>query len=132
MLQILDISASGLSAERTRLSTIAQNLANAHTTRDAYGRPAPYCRKEVVFCANRDERGNPGVRVLDVRADPRPFRIEHDPLHPDAVAGYVRYPNVNPIEEMVDMIMASRAYEANATAMEVTKNMAASALRILA
>jgi flagellar basal-body rod protein FlgC len=132
MLGILDISASALSAERTRINTIAQNLANANTTRDAWGRPVPYRRKEVLFAAGRTTRGDPGVRVLNVREDGRPFRSEWAPDHPDAVNGYVRHPNVNVIEEMVDMIMASRAYEANVTAMELTKGMAAAALRILA
>ena len=132
MLNILDISASALSAERTRMNTIAENLANATTTRDAAGRPVPYRRKEVVFAAGRGAAGEPGVRVLDVREDLRPDRREWNPEHPDAVDGFVRYPNVNVIEEMVDMIMASRAYEANATAMDLTKSMAAATLRILA
>ena len=132
MLTILDVSASALSAERTRITTIAQNMANANTTRDAWGRPNPYRRKEVVFAAGRTDRGAPGVRVIDIRKDRRPFRKEWDPSHPDAVGGYVRYPAVNVIEEMVDMIMASRAYEANVTAIELTKSMAASSLRILA
>ncbi len=132
MLGILDISSSALSAERTRITTIAQNLANASTTRDARGRPIPYRRKEVLFAAGRTDRGEPGVRVVDVREDTRPFRREWAPEHPDAVDGYVRYPNVNVIEEMVNMIMASRSYEANVTAMDLTKSMAASTLRILA
>ncbi len=132
MLGTLDVSASALSAERIRLNTIAQNLANANTTRDAWGRPNPYRRREVVFSPERTRDGEPGVRVLDVQEDPRPFRLTWDPGHPDAVKGYVRMPNVNVIEEMVDMIMASRAYEANVTAMEVTKSMAASTLQILA
>jgi flagellar basal-body rod protein FlgC len=132
MLSILDVSASALSAERTRMNTIAENLANASTTRDAAGRLVPYRRKEVVFLAGRDARGEPGVRVGDVRTDPRPPRREWQPDHPDAVNGFVRYPNINAIEEMVDMIMASRAYEANVTAMDLTKGMAAATLRLLA
>ena len=132
MLTILDVSASALSAERARMNTIAENLANANTTRDAWGRPIPYRRKEVIFAAARDEKGDPGVRVADIREDARPFRVVWDPDHPDAVDGLVRYPNVNVIEEMVDMIMASRAYEANVTAMELTKGMAAATLRLLA
>jgi len=132
MLGALDISASALQAERIRMNTIAQNVANASTTRDAFGRPIPYRRKEVLFAAARDLKGNPGVRVVDIVEDPRPFRRVWDPAHPDAVNGYVRYPNVNVVEEMVDMIMASRAYEANVTAMELTKSMAAATLRLLA
>ena len=133
MLSVLDISASALSAERIRLNTIAQNLANANTTRNERGEAVPYRRKEVLFASARDEKGSPGVRVVDVRTDMRPLRRELDWHHPDHDAeGYVSYPNVNVMEEMVDMIMASRAYEANTTAMEVSKNMAAAALRILA
>ena len=133
MLGTLDISASALSAERVRLNTIAQNLANANTTRDAWGRPEPYRRQQVVFAPSRDMDGRPGVRVAQIRPDMRPFRRQWDPQHPDSGPdGHVRYPNINPIEEMVDMIMASRAYEANVTAMETTKHMAAATLRILA
>ena len=132
MLRVLDISASALSAERTRMNAIAENLANATTTRDAAGRPIPYRRKEVIFAAGGEVRGEPGVHVADVRDDSRPFRREWNPEHPDAVGGFVHYPNVNAIEEMVDMIMASRAYEANVTAMDLTKGMAAATLRLLA
>ena len=132
MLGILDVSASALSANRTRINTIAHNLANANTTRDSWGRPNPYRRKEVLFGSGRSERGEPGVRVVDVREDMRPFRKEWAPDHPDQVDGFVKFPNINVIEEMVDMIMASRAYEANVSAMELTKSMAASTLRILA
>jgi len=132
MLSALDISASGLAAQRIRLNVIAQNLANANTTRDAFGRPNPYRRREVVFAASRNGRGDPGVRVADIRLDSRPLRRVWDPGHPDAVKGYVLYPNVNVIEEMVDMIMAARSYEANVTAMTVAKEMATSTLRILA
>lgn len=133
MLGTLDISASALSAERVHLNAIAQNLANANTTRDSLGRLNPYRRKDVIFSAEGLKPGTSGVKVLDVVDDPRPFRKEWQPSHPDAdKSGYVKYPNVNVVEEMVDMIMASRTYEANVTAMEVTKKMAATTLQILA
>jgi len=132
MLSVLDVSASALEAERIHMNTIAQNVANAYTTRDSLGRPIPYRRKEVLFAPERTPDGQPGVRVVDIVEDPSPYRRVWDPDHPDAVNGYVRYPNVNVIQEMVDLIMASRAYEANVTVMELTKSMAAATLKLLA
>jgi flagellar basal-body rod protein FlgC len=140
----LDISASALSAQRTRMSAIAGNIANAGTTRDADGKPAPYRRLEVLFAsgapgASSAEKGGPGVRVQAVREDRQPFRWAYEPTHPDAVRdpssdrnGYVLLPRINVVEEMVDMMLASRAYEANLSAIEVTKAMHSAALRILA
>ncbi|MEE8143576.1 MAG: flagellar basal body rod protein FlgC [Planctomycetota bacterium] len=130
MLSALGISATGLETRRIWMNTIAENLANAQTTRDAQGRLNPYRRREPIFAA--DPIGHAvGVKVLDVVEDPAPFRTVYDPHHVDAVDGYVRYPNVNVIQEMVDMLMATRSYEANVTAMDATKSMFGAAMRIL-
>lgn len=139
MFTILDISASALHAQRTRMDVIANNLANQNTTRDADGRPNPFRRQDVVFKVGATQFGlrGEGVEVPVVVDDPTPFRKEFNPNHPDALqegpdAGYVMLPNVEPIVEMVNMIDATRAYEANVTVMDVTKNLFSSALRILA
>jgi len=129
VLASLDISASGLAAQRTRMDVIAQNIANAHTTRDAEGRPFPYRRQEVLFAPSSGS--GPGVSVAEIRPDATPPRRVWDPGHPDAIDGYVAYPNVNVIQEMVDMTLASRSYEANVTAIETAKSMYGAALRIL-
>ena len=126
----LDISASALTAQRIRMNVIAENIANAHTTRDAQGQPAPYRRREVVFSPTRANVA--GVSVAEIREDPSPSRRVWEPNHPDAVGGYVAYPNVNVIQEMVDMTIASRSYEANVTAIETARAMASAALRIIA
>ena len=135
MLSSLDISASGLEARRLWMNTIAENIANAESTRDASGAPNPYRRREPIF-AVRAEGNAAGVQVREIREDPSEFRYVFDPGHPDALPegerkGFVAYPNVNVIQEMVDMLMASRSYEANVTAMDATKAMTASALRII-
>lgn len=154
----LEISASGLTAERMRMDVIANNIANANTTRTAEG--GPYRRRVTVLGARAEAQaagfGNllaramqaagvslpgmaapqavpvgAGVRVAQVAHDQRPFRLKHDPTHPDANAeGYVQLPNVDPLAEMVDLISASRAYEANVTALNATKTIAARALEI--
>ncbi len=126
-----DISASGVFAQRTRMDAIANNIANAESTRTSEG--GPYRRQTVTFRAvYENSLGNPapgGVRVESVTTDPSDFRLVHDPSHPDADAnGYVKMPNVNIVEEMVDMISATRAYEANITAMNATKSMINAAL----
>jgi flagellar basal-body rod protein FlgC len=136
----LDISASALAAQRIRMTAIAGNIANANTTRDAYGRNIPYRRVEVLFAAG--STGGPdagGVRVQAVREARDPWRLVHDPDHPDAEKdpssdrfGYVLLPKVNVVEEMVDMMLSSRAYEANLAALEATKTMRSAALRIIA
>jgi len=131
MLGSLDISASGLEAHRVWMNTIAENIANASTI-EKDGRNVPYRRRTPIFSVS-PRGGGEGVRVRRVAEDPSPFRIENDPGHPLADAdGRVAYPNVHVIQEMVDMMMANRSYEANVTAMEVTKSMFSSALRILA
>ena len=139
---ILAISASALRAERLRLDVIASNLANATTTRTAEG--GPYRRRNVVFMAEPEEsdfaatlealsaeRTREGVKVVDVIEDPTPPRLVFDPGHPDANAeGYVAYPNVNPVAETVDLMAATRAYEANVQAVNATRRMAEAALSI--
>ena len=135
------ISASGLNAQKERLNVISSNLANVESTRTPEG--GPYRRKDVIFSANTpgnsfgnalssaNANAQQGVEVSDVISDSRPFKQVYNPQHPDADAsGYVLYPNVNPMEEMVNMISASRSYEANVTAFNATKNMALKALEI--
>ncbi|MBW2147904.1 MAG: flagellar basal body rod protein FlgC [Deltaproteobacteria bacterium] len=139
---VLKISGSALSAQRLRLQVISNNLANAHSTRTSGG--GPYRRRDVVFSTSSnpfsfashlqsemdgEELGI--VRVAGVIEDPRPFRRVYDPGHPDAESsGYVILPNVNIIEEMLNLISATRAYEANVTVMQATKQMALKALEI--
>lgn len=133
MLSSLEISATGLEARRLWMNVIAENIANAETTRDAQGRTQPYVRREPLFAAQKV--GNAvGVQVLDIHQDPTPPREAYRPGHPDAdpATGIVRLPNVNVVQEMVDMMMATRSYEANVTAMQATKDMGAAAIRILA
>jgi flagellar basal-body rod protein FlgC len=147
----LDVSASGLSAERLRMDVTAENLANAQSTRGANG--APYRRKEVVLQEQGADTfsaalaaarvGGPaggrgssspvgGVRVTGIVEDATPDRLVYDPGHPDADArGYVRMPNVNPVTEMVDLITSSRGYEANVTAMQTAKQMFTKTLDLL-
>jgi flagellar basal-body rod protein FlgC len=137
------ISASALTAERLRMDVIANNIANANTTRTQEG--GPYQRMQVVFAPRVDasrefapmlstmtSEGVPlGVRVTGIQKDPAPARMVFDPTHPDANAdGYVAYPNVNVTNEMVDLISASRAYEANVTALNASKSMILKALEI--
>ena len=134
----LEVSASGLSAERVRMNTIASNLANARTTRTETGEP--YRRLDPVFEAvalnasrgvMATEGGVSQVRVARIVEDQRPGVMVYEPSHPDANgAGYVEYPNVNAVEEMVNMITASRAYEAGVTSIETVKSMARSALEL--
>ncbi|MDR2054503.1 MAG: flagellar basal body rod protein FlgC [Desulfovibrio sp.] len=136
-----DISASGLSADRTRINTIAMNLANAKTTRTPEG--GPYRRRTVVQVAtdvddpfsvhmrSALDRELKGVRVLGVSRDMRPLRQVYDPGHPDANAdGYVFYPDINVVEEMANLMTAQRNYEANVTTAEAIKGMYNKALEI--
>jgi len=129
----LTVSGSGLSAERLRMDVTAENLANAQSTRGADGQP--YRRKEVVLQATggfdaalagaMDRSGGPrGVQVAAIVEDQNPGKRVYDPGHPDADGeGYVTMPNVDAVTEMVDLISASRSYEANVTAMQTTKTM---------
>ena len=141
----LEISATGLTAQRLRMDVTAENLANAQSTRGADGQP--YRRKEVVlqevsqggFGAQLASAMGPraaaapgGVRVGGIQEDATPGKLIHDPGHPDADAqGYVRMPNVDTVAEMVDLISASRAYEANITAMQASKQMFTKTLDLL-
>lgn len=128
----MQISASGLTAERFRLDLIANNIANVHTTRTEQG--GPFRRKSAVFAESLQDarRGlGGGVRVAQVLADQTPPRLVFEPEHPDADAeGYVAYPNINMVQEMVDIITATRAYEANVTALNASKSMFLRALEI--
>ena len=147
MFDALDVSATGLTAERLRMDVTAENLANAQTTRGADGQP--YRRKEVVLSevqqggfgaqlakavgAGSASGGQPGgVEVSGITQDQTPGKLVYDPGHPDADAkGYVRMPNVDTVAEMVDLISASRAYEANVTAMNSAKQMFSKTLDLL-
>ena len=146
----IEISASGLSAERLAMDVIANNIANANTTRTPQG--GAFKRQLVVFAqkgAAPDENGPPGmdggfhagdepkpsidgVQAVGIIDDPSPDRMVFDPGNPDADArGYVHYPNVQIVNEMVDMMAASRAYEANVSVIQETKSMNASSLALL-
>lgn len=162
-----EITASALTAQRLRMNTVASNLANANTTRQADGTPGAYRRRSVVFAPLLDEQakaiqnshpddrgvslkttssgmsltsdghrvlrggvtfqeqGGEGVKVVGVVEDmDTPMKSVYDPSHPDADAsGYVQLPNINPVHEMIDLIAASRAYEANVTAFQSFKSM---------
>ena len=140
-LDSLKISSSGLAAQRTRMNTISSNLANINTTRTPEG--GPYRRKDAVFEAtNASEifgdvfqekvnRNFQGVKVSEIREDPRAIRLKFDPTHPDAnEEGYVALPDINMIKEMVDLLEAKRSYEANVSAMRAAREMALKALEI--
>lgn len=145
LLTSMEISASGLSAQRTRLNIIGQNLANAETTRTAEG--GPYRRRTAVFEAKpfvshltqalegpdqapwKDPRK--GVSVEGIYQDMSDFKRVYDPSHPDADEdGYVLYPNVDVVTEMANLITAGRSFEANVTAVNASKSMAMKALEI--
>ncbi len=156
-LSSFDISGYGLSAQRVRVNTISSNIANAQTTRTDEG--GPYRRKEVLFKAvdfgrylqdeqtkslgysdplnegDFNKKVNPAIMsvVVDkVVQDDKDFKMKFDPSHPDAdAAGYVAYPNINPVIEMADLVEATRAYQANVAAFESAKNMASSAISLL-
>lgn len=136
MFDSLNISASGLTAQRLRMDVISENIANVNTTRTSAG--GPYKRRTVTFqeitgndpfssifndAVQRNQQGM-GVRVSRIVEDETPGSLNYDPSHPDADEdGYVRMPNVNIVEEMVNMISSSRSYEANITAITSTKAM---------
>ena len=137
----IQTSSSGLSAQRLRMNLISGNLANVNTTRTREG--GPYRRKEAIFAAKPIDSGfnkiltdrlqnqTTGVQVDRIYEDPSPPLMKYDPSHPDATAkGYVAVPNINPMEEMVNMISATRGFEANVTAIKAAKEMALKALEI--
>jgi flagellar basal-body rod protein FlgC len=133
---MMDIAASGLAAQRLRMETVASNLANANSTNSAEG--GPYRRRDVVFTAVapssfRDALDSSlrAVEVSEVVIDKSPPRVRYEPGHPDAdPQGFVSYPNIDPVAEMVNLLGASRSYEANMTVMEATKNLMLRALEI--
>ncbi|MDP1831955.1 MAG: flagellar basal body rod protein FlgC [Geothrix sp.] len=132
--RILDIASTGMAAQRLRVQLIASNIANSETTRTKEG--GPFRRKEAIFQSQdmgfSGALANAGVRVASIRTSQEPFITRFEPGHPDADAdGVVSYPNVNPVEEMVNLTEASRAYEANIAVVRAAKAMAASALEIL-
>lgn len=136
------ISGSGMAAQRMRLNTISSNIANINTTQTPEG--GPYRRKDVVFESMPDARNfgeiitstDPKgafqrVQVTDVVSDRKAPLMKYEPDHPDAnPEGYVAYPNINLMEEMTNMIQATRAYEANVSALQASKDMALSSLEI--
>lgn len=138
----MNISASGMSAQRLRMDLISQNIANVNTTRDENGQP--YRRQTVVFeektpapfagflNSATGARNGSGVKVTQIVKDNEtPMNMVYDPSHPDAnEEGYVTYPNVNTVTEMTNLIDASRSYEANVTAFNATKNMALKGLEV--
>jgi flagellar basal-body rod protein FlgC len=139
MFTSMNISTSGMVAQRIRMDVVAGNIANAFTTADAAGRAVPYRRRVVTFAPGDAGRGTgaPGVHVAGIGQDPSEFRLVHDPSHPQAIKsgpkqGYVQYPNVDLATEMVNGMEAARAYEANMTAFEASKAMIAESMRILA
>lgn len=137
----VEISASGLSAERLAMDVIANNIANANTTRTPQG--GPFKRQLVVFAQKSGDQSDPagdssdassqsGVQAVGIVQDNSPDRLAFDPSNPDADArGYVHYPNVSVIKEMVDMMAASRAYQANVSAMQEAKTMTSATLNLL-
>lgn len=148
MYDSIEISASGLSAERMQMDVIANNIANANTTRTPGG--GPFKRQLVVFAQKDDPTQSPdgvdafspdatgsgsstaGVEAVGIAQDTSPDRLVFDPDNPDAdPRGYVHYPNVEVVKEMVDMMSASRAYEANVSAIQETRAMGNAALNLL-
>lgn len=140
-LDALHTSSTGLSAQRLRMNLISSNLANINTTKTEEG--GPYKRKDAVFEAvkpfsdfkdvlnSQINQHLTEVQVAKIADDTRPPVLRYDPDHPDADSkGYVAFPNINIVEEMVNMLSASRSYEANITSIKTTKDMALSALEI--
>ncbi|WP_018932678.1 flagellar basal body rod protein FlgC [Gracilibacillus lacisalsi] len=143
----INTSGSGLTAQRLRMDTISSNIANADTTRatvNADGEYEPYRRKMTVFSpkdqsfssilnrtTQRGETTGDGVKVSQIVDDEEPFKQVYNPNHPDANEdGYVEMPNVDPLKEMVDMMSATRSYEANVTSLNASKTMLMKALEI--
>jgi flagellar basal-body rod protein FlgC len=138
LMPAIGISATGLDAESRRMEVIANNVANSQTTRGEDGKV--FHRKEVIFAARlADAMGNKGsnkklqgVELQRIVEDQRPLKQVYRPGHPDADEnGYVTMPNISPVEEMVDMMSASRSYEANLAAVKMAKSMATQALDIM-
>jgi flagellar basal-body rod protein FlgC len=139
---MLEVSGSALGAERWRAEVVAANMANAETTRTVQGgayrrqmllfRAQPMPRFPMLLAGLRKATPDGGVRVERVLADESPMPRRYEPGHPDADgAGYVTYPNVNPVMEMADLLSAVRAYQLNAAAVQAAKNMIQQSLQIL-
>ncbi len=140
LLTSMRVNSSGMTANRMRMNTISSNIANINTTRTPEG--GPYRRKDVIFEAipeaksfgeilNAADNKVNRVQVTDIHVDRRAPQLKYEPDHPDARPdGYVAYPNINLMEEMANMIQATRSYEANASAFKATKGMAMTALEI--
>jgi len=143
LLSSMHISAAGMSAQRTRMDIVSENIANAESTRTENG--GPYKRRQVVFQAVEPQQQfsnifnsafqsdkHQSVKAAYIAQDNRPFREVYDPSHPDADSnGVVKMPNVNPVQEMVDMNGAARSFEANVTTMEASKRMFLKSLELL-
>ena len=136
MFSSLDVSTSGLVAQRARLNAISSNIANMSTTRNEYGEPVPYQPRFVTFETDSSlttPGGGAGVKVGSVQMSNDPPKLKYEPGHPDADKnGFVHYPAVDMTTEFVDALEATRAYEANIGVIEVTKNMSEQTLRIIA
>lgn len=147
MFNAVNTSASALTAQRLRMDVVSSNIANAQTTRatmNENGEYEPYRRKMVVMepngqdfksflhkATNSTSGQGSGVKVSGIVEDDEPFKVVYNPNHPDAdEAGYVEMPNVDPLKEMVDLMSATRSYEANITSMNASKNMLLKALEI--
>jgi flagellar basal-body rod protein FlgC len=136
MFTSLDVSTSGLVAQRARLNAISSNIANMSTTRNELGEVEPYQPRYVTFQTDdalTTPGGGAGVKIGSVEQSIEPPQMKYEPGHPDAdERGFVRYPSVNMTMEFVDALEATRAYEANIGVIEVTKNMTEQTLRIIA
>ena len=140
MLTALDISTSGLVAQRIRLNAIAGNIANLSSVRNERGEMKPYQERFVIFQPDENlqtDKGAIGVKVSSVRTETVEPEYRHQPGHPMAIKegkwkGYVAYPRINMMSQFVDSLVATRAYEANLGVMEVTKKMGEQSLRIIA
>lgn len=137
MFNALDVSTSGLVAQRARLDTISSNLANISTTRNEHGEPEAFTPRFVTFQTHTNlstSGGGVGVQVGSVEHAAVEPNYRYQPGHPDAdpSTGYVAYPNIDMTTEMVDALQATRAYEANIGVMEITKDLGAQTLRIIA
>lgn len=134
MFGALDISTSGLVAQRTRMNVIAANIANQNSIYDADGNYSPFRRRLALLAPGDPSTGSgAGVHVQEVAVDPSPLRKKYEPGHPAADAeGYVQYPNISSVIEQINALEASRAYEANITAAQATKSMLQTSLRLIA
>ena len=132
--QIFDIASTGMAAQRLRVQLIASNVANSETTRTREG--GPYRRRDAVFQSQdlgfSGALASAGVRVASIQTSQEPFLTRYEPGHPDANSdGVVNYPNINPVEEMVNLTEASRSYEANINVISATRRMLQRTLDIL-